>query len=163
MEVIQMLQTHWPAVRNIYLQGIATKQATFQTDSPSWEDWDQSHVDNLRYVAVLNGQIVGWAALSPVSSRCVYAGVCEVSIYVQEGNRGKGVGATLLQSLITNSERNNIWTLQSGIFPENISSIALHEKFGFRKIGLREKVGKMDGIWRDVLLMERRSKLIGQD
>jgi L-amino acid N-acyltransferase YncA len=163
MEVIQMLQTHWPAVRNIYLQGIATKQATFQTDSPSWEDWDQSHVDNLRYVAVLNGQIVGWAALSPVSSRCVYAGVCEVSIYVQEGNRGQGIGATLLQSLITNSERNNIWTLQSGIFPENISSIALHEKFGFRKIGLREKVGKMDGIWRDVLLMERRSKLIGQD
>jgi L-amino acid N-acyltransferase YncA len=163
MEVIQLLQTHWPAVRNIYLQGIATKQATFQTDSPSWEDWDQSHVDNLRYVAVLNGQIVGWAALSPVSSRCVYAGVCEVSIYVQEGNRGQGVGATLLQSLITNSERNNIWTLQSGIFPENISSIALHEKFGFRKIGLREKVGKMDGIWRDVLLMERRSKLIGQD
>jgi L-amino acid N-acyltransferase YncA len=163
MEVIQMQQIHWEAVSNIYLQGIATKQATFQTESPSWEDWDAGHLADLRYVAVLDDLVVGWAALSAVSSRCVYTGVCEVSVYVKEGQRGSGVGAMLLQSLITNSERNNIWTLQSGIFPENHSSIALHEKYGFRRIGLREKVGKMDGVWRDVLLMERRSKLIGQD
>jgi len=163
MKIIKLLPSHWEDVRTIYLHGIATKQATFQTDAPSWEDWDKGHLSELRYVAIIDGTIAGWAVLSPVSSRCVYAGVTEVSVYIHEAYRGKGVGTALLQKLITESEANNIWTLQSGIFPENLVSIALHEKLGFRKIGYREKVGKMDGIWRDTVLMERRSKITGQD
>ena len=163
MEIIELLPDHWEEVRTIYLHGIATKQATFQTDAPSWENWDKGHLSTLRYVAIIDGIIAGWAALSPVSSRCVYAGVAEVSVYIHEGYRGKGVGKALLQKLITESEASTIWTLQSGIFPENLASIALHEKLGFRTIGYREKVGKMDGVWRDTVLMERRSKITGQD
>lgn len=163
MEIIKLLPAHSDDVKTIYLHGIATKQATFQTEAPSWEEWDKGHLPELRYVAIIDGAVAGWAALSPVSSRCVYAGVTEVSVYVHEDYRGKGAGTALLQKLITESETNNIWTLQSGILPENIASIALHEKLGFRKIGYREKIGKMDGIWRDTVLMERRSKITGQD
>lgn len=163
MEIIEMLPIHWEDVSTIYLQGIATKQATFQTEAPTWEDWDKGHLSKLRYVAIIDGTIAGWAALSPVSGRCVYAGVTEVSVYIHEGYRGKGIGKALLQKLITESETGNIWTLQSGIFPENLASIALHEKLGFRKIGYREKIGKMDGIWRDTVVLERRSKITGQD
>ncbi|RLJ80198.1 GNAT family N-acetyltransferase [Pedobacter alluvionis] len=163
MEIIELLQGHWESVRTIYLHGIATKQATFQTAAPSWEEWDKGHLPSLRYVAVIEDDIAGWAALSPVSSRCVYAGVAEVSVYIHEGHRAKGVGTALLQRLISESEQDNIWTLQSGIFPENVASIALHERLGFRKIGYREKIGKMDGVWRDTVLMERRSKITGQD
>lgn len=163
MEIIELLPEHWEDIRTIYLQGIATKQATFQTEAPSWEEWDKGHLLNLRYVAIIDGAVAGWAALSPVSSRCVYAGVTEVSIYIHEAYRGKGVGRALLQKLINESEANNIWTLQSGIFPENTASIALHKKLGFRTIGYREKVGKMDGVWRDTVLMERRSKITGQN
>lgn len=158
-----MLPAHWEAVSSIYLQGIATKEATFQTEAPSWEEWDKGHLPDFRYVTVHSGQINGWAALSAVSGRCVYAGVTEVSVYIHEQYRGKGVGAALLQQLIIASEAKGIWTLQSGIFPENKASIALHEKHGFRKIGYREKIGKMDGVWRDTVLMERRSKIAGQD
>lgn len=163
MEIIEMLQIHWEDVSAIYLQGIATKQATFQTEVPTREDWDKSHLSKLRYVAIIDGTVAGWAALTPVSGRCVYAGVTEVSVYIHEAYRGKGIGKELLQKLITESEAGNIWTLQSGIFPENLASIALHEKLGFRKIGYREKIGKMDGVWRDTVLMERRSKITGQD
>ena len=156
-----MLPVHWDAVKAIYLQGIATKQATFQTEAPSWEDWDKGHLPHLRYVLFIEDVVAGWAALSPVSERCVYAGVAEVSIYIHEDFRGRGIGKLLLQKLIEESEKHGIWTLQSGIFPENLSSIALHEKLGFRKVGFREKIGKMDGVWRDTVLMERRSKTTG--
>lgn len=163
MEVVKMLPGNWEDVRLIYLQGIATRQATFQIDAPSWEDWDKSHLSNFRYVAIVNDIVAGWAALTPVSGRCVYAGVTEVSVYIHEDYRGKGVGKSLLQQLITESEKDNIWTLQAGVFPENISSIKLHEKLGFRQVGYREKIGKMDGVWRDTILLERRSKITGQD
>lgn len=158
-----MLPSHWEAVRDIYLQGIATRNATFQTEAPFWEEWDKSHLADLRLVISQDGVIAGWAALSPVSGRCVYAGVCEVSVYIHKTHRGKGVGTALLQKLIFESEEQNIWTLQAGIFPENTASIALHEKHGFRKIGYREKIGKLDGVWRDTILMERRSKITGID
>lgn len=161
--VTDMLPMNWEDVADIYLQGIATKHSTFQTEVPSWEEWNKNHSAGHRFVTLINGVVTGWAALSPVSSRCVYAGVMEVSVYVHEDYRGKGIGNALLQRLITESEEKNIWTLQSGIFPENLASIALHEKFGFRRIGYREKIGKMDGVWRDTVLMERRSKITGRD
>lgn len=163
MEIIELLASHWEDVRLIYLHGIATKHATFQTEAPTWEEWDKAHLPTLRYVAVINNAITGWAALSPVSSRCVYSGVTEVSVYIHKDFRGKRIGKALLQKLITESEANNIWMLQSGIFPENTASITLHEKLGFREIGYREKIGKMEGVWRDTVLMERRSKITGQD
>ncbi len=162
---IEKLQpVHWPDVRHIYLEGIATGQATFQTDAPLWEDWDKSHLPQLRYVALTgNGHVAGWAALSAVSSRCVYAGVAEVSIYVGEAFRGQKAGQTLLQYLIAESEEAELWTLQASIFPENEASVKLHEKLGFRIIGYRERVAKQYGIWRNVYLLERRSEIIGID
>jgi phosphinothricin acetyltransferase len=160
-KIFEMLPEHWGAVAAIYEQGIATKQATFQTVAPTWEEWDKGHLPQLRYVFLQDDVIAGWAALSPVSGRCVYAGVCEVSVYIHEDFRGQGIGKLLLQKLITESEKQGIWMLQSGIFPENLPSIALHEKLGFRKVGYREKIGKMNGIWRDTVLMERRSKTTG--
>lgn len=158
-----MLPTHWAAVKDIYLQGIATKNATFQTEAPSWKEWDEAHLANLRFVIIQDGTIAGWAVLASVSGRCVYAGVAEVSVYIHQDYRGKGIGSSLLQKLVVESEKQNIWTLQAGIFPENEGSIALHEKYGFRKIGYREKIGKLDGVWRNTVLMERRSKIIGID
>ncbi len=163
MEIIEMMPAHWEDVKLIYLQGIATKQATFQTDAPLWEEWDKSHLPGFRYVALIKNIVAGWAALTPVSGRCVYAGVTEVSVYIHENFWGQGVGKSLLQKLIIETEKENIWTLQAGIFPENLSSIALHEKLGFRQVGYREKIGKMDGVWRDTVLLERRSKITGQD
>ncbi|SKB36646.1 GNAT family N-acetyltransferase [Daejeonella lutea] len=163
MEIIEMTPDHWESVRDIYLQGIATKNATLQTGAPSWEEWDREHLSSLRFVSLIDNVVAGWAALTPVSGRCVYAGVNEVSVYVHEDYRGKGVGAQLLAQLISDSEKQNIWTLQSGIFPENKASIALHEKNGFRTVGYREKIGKMEGTWRDVVLMERRSSIAGQE
>src|SRR6478736_7280710 len=131
MQIIPMLPEHWNAVKKIYEEGIATGNATFQTAAPSWEEWNKDHLTTTRLVVVDNNKIVGWAALTPVSGRCVYAGVAEVSVYVAAGVRGKGVGKTLLQALIKASEENNLWTLQAGIFPENIASIKLHESSGF--------------------------------
>ena len=151
----------WPSVRTIYLEGIATRNATFEADAPEWEDWDKRHLKNCRLVARAEGRVVGWAALSPVSARKVYAGVAEVSIYVAESARGQGVGRTLLATLIDASENAGIWTLQGGIFPENEPSILLHKSFGFRIVGRRERIGKMDSVWRDVVLMERRSRVAG--
>ena len=159
---IDTMQPHdWPSVREIYLEGIATKNATFETKAPDWGAWDKSHLTDCRFVVRAAGKIVGWAALSPVSKRAVYAGVSEVSIYVAEAARGMGIGKILLWALIKESEKAGIWTLQGGIFPENEVSIALHKSCGFRVVGCRERIGNMDGIWRDVVLMERRSKVVG--
>jgi len=153
----------WPAIANIYNQGIDTGVATFETEVPTWKQWDASHIKSCRLAAWIDNQLIGWAALSAVSSRCVYGGVAEVSVYVDTDSNGKGIGSILLKNLINESEKEGLWTLQSGIFPQNIASIKLHEKLGFRKIGYREKVGKLHGIWYDNILMERRSKIIGID
>ena len=155
-----MLQQHWEAVKTIYEEGIATGNATFQSVAPTWKEWDESHVANSRLIAIENNEVLGWAALTAVSGRCVYAGVGEVSVYVSANARGKGVGKLLLQALIDESEKNNFWTLQAGIFPENIASKKIHETCGFRIIGKREKIGKMNHVWRDTLLLERRSKVV---
>jgi L-amino acid N-acyltransferase YncA len=161
MLIGEMLQEDWGQVRDIYLEGIATGQATFQKEAPSWEEWDRGHVTECRIVARYNGKVVGWAALSPVSSRCVYVGVAEVSVYVSQSVVGKGVGSKLLYNLILKSEEQGFWTLQSSIFPENAASIKIHLKNGFRELGRRERIGKMDGVWRDTVLLERRSDRVG--
>ena len=158
-----MQRTDWPKVSQIYAEGIATGIATFETQVSPYENWDAAHLSSCRLVALEENDVLGWAALSPVSSRCVYGGVGEVSIYVGRDARGKGVGRLLMEKLILESEREGLWTLQSGIFPENRASIILHEKMGFRYIGKRERIGKRDGIWKDNLLFERRSALVGVD
>jgi len=135
--------------------------ATFEIAAPSWDAWNRGHLPHSRLVASLDGQIAGWAALSPVSSRRVYAGVAEVSIYVAAAARDQGMGQALLTALVDSSEQNGIWTLQAGIFPENRASIALHEGCGFRLVGIRERPGQLNGVWRDVALLERRSPLVG--
>jgi len=146
LQVGPLLPAHWPAVRAIYEQGMATGQATFTTEAPSWEEWDRSHLAHSRLVAVADaGLVVGWAALSPVSSRCVYAGVAEVSIYIAAEVRGRGVGRQLLTALVTESEAHGLWTLQAGIFSENQVSVRLHEALGFRVVGRRERIGCLAG------------------
>lgn len=157
-----MTAEDWPAVKEIYRQGIATGMATFETDVPGWNQWDENHLAHSRLIAKGN-EILGWAALSPVSGRCVYGGVAEVSVYIAEKARGRGIGKKLLNTLIENSEENGIWTLQAGIFAENEASIKLHKKCGFKIVGKREKLGKLKDIWKDVLLMERRSKRVGAE
>jgi len=157
---IDALQTRdWEAVRSIYLEGIATGNATFETGAPDWQAWTRNHLSFARLVARDGLAILGWAALSPVSSRRVYAGVAEVSVYVAASARGLGVGRSLLIALIEEAEHNGIWTLQAGVFPENTASIALHKRCGFREVGRRERIGKLNGVWRDVVLLERRSAL----
>src|SRR5690348_13822618 len=145
----KMEDADWRFVKEIYEEGIATGNATFQTSAPQWEEWNNSHLAHSRVIAKDGDDILGWAALTPVSGRCVYAGVAEVSVYVSSKARGKGIGKQLLQKLIEESEANNIWTLQAGIFPENIQSLKIHEGCGFRVIGKRERIGKLNGIWRD--------------
>ncbi len=157
----KMQAADWQFVKQTYEEGIATGNATFQTSAPEWDVWNSSHLAHSRVVAKEGDNILGWAALTPVSGRCVYAGVAEVSVYVSSTARGKGLGKQLLQILIEESEANNIWTLQAGIFPENIPSIKIHEDCGFRIIGKRERIGKMNGVWRDTVLLERRSKTVG--
>lgn len=152
-----MAADDWEAVRRIYREGIATGNATFETEAPEWNRWDAAHLPHSRLVARDAAAIVGWAALSPVSPRRVYRGVAEVSVYVAESARGRGSGHMLLEALIGESERHGIWTLQAGIFPENIASLELHRKCGFRLVGRRERIGELGGVWRDVLLLERRS------
>ena len=150
----------WNEIKTIYQQGIDTNMATFQGECPAYEEWDTSHLKICRFVYVLDGAVVGWVALSPVSSRCVYAGVAELSIYVADGARGKGIGTVLINAAIEASEKNGIWTLQSGIIQDNIASVGLHEKCGFREVGYREKIAKDRlGAWRNTILMERRSGL----
>lgn len=161
MQITSMQPAHWERVKAIYEEGIATGNATFQTNAPSWEEWDKSHTQHCRLVIINNDTVVGWAALTPVSGRCVYAGVAEVSIYIATSARAQGIGSMLMQALITESEQHGFWTLQAGIFPENTASIRLHALHGFREIGFREKIGQMNGIWRNTVLMERRSKTVG--
>jgi phosphinothricin acetyltransferase len=156
-----MTPADWPFVRSIYEEGLATGHATFETVAPDWPAWDAAHRPDCRLLAHRNGAIVGWAALAPVSGRPVYAGVAEVSIYVAASARGQGVGRTLLAALIEASEAAGIWTLQASIFPENEASIALHLACGFRIVGRRERPGRHHGIWRDTLLLERRSSRVG--
>ncbi len=151
----------WGEVSRIYAEGIATGIATFETEVPSYEAWDSAHLPYCRFVSCKQGQITGWAALSPVSGRCVYGGVAEVSIYIGKQARGQGIGLRLLEHLIAESEKHGLWTLQSGIFPENRASIRLHENAGFRRLGYREKIGKRDGLWIDNVLFERRSSVTG--
>ena len=151
----------WPAVAAIYAEGIATGNGTFETAIPAYEAWDAAHLPDHRLVARADGVVVGWAALSAYSGRAVYRGVAEGAIYVAERARGQGVGAGLLTALIEGAERAGIWTLQAGIFPENTASIALHERCGYRIVGTRERLGKLGDVWRDVVLMERRSQVVG--
>lgn len=157
-----MKSSDWEQVKNIYLEGIKTGIATFQTEAPTWENWDKGHLNSCRLVARSVNNILGWVALSPTSSRDCYKGVVEVSIYVGEKYKGQGIGTALLRNLIKQSEENGIWTLHCAIIRENSASITMHKKCGFREIGIREKVAKMDnGVWHDVVLMERRSTLVG--
>lgn len=156
-----MVAADWPAVRSIYEGGIATRNATFETSAPEWDAWDAARRPDCRLVARVDGEVVGWAALSPYSSRHVYRGVGEVSVYIAASARGKGIGRALLRSLIEAAEAAGVWTLQAGIFPENDASIRLHAGEGFRVVGHRERIGQLDGEWRDVVLMERRSASVG--
>jgi L-amino acid N-acyltransferase YncA len=161
VDIKAMRSEDWPAVQRIYSEGIATGNATFETETPAWEKWDQGHLQDCRLIAVNSEEILGWAALSPVSTRRVYSGVAEVSVYVAATARGRGVGTLLLQSLVERSEGCGVWTLQAGIFPENVPSVALHKSCGFREVGLRQKLAQRNGVWRDVLLLERRSSRVG--
>lgn len=158
-----MVPTDWDDVRRIYEDGIRTDNATFDTEAPAaWDTWDAQHLAHCRLVARVDDRVVGWAALSPVSDRCAYGGVAEASVYIGESARGHGVGAKLLGALIIDSEREDIWTLQAQIFPENEASIRLFQSKGFRTVGTRERLGELHGTWRDVLLMERRSRVAGR-
>jgi len=154
----QMTPNDWDQVRSIYFEGIRTGNATFETDAPSWEKWDDGHLLFARLVMRDEEKVLGWAALSPVSKRAVYRGVVEVTVYVAENARGKGIGRSLLEALIAESEKNGIWTLQASIFPENTASIELHLKCGFREVGRRERIAMLNGVWRDTLLFERRRR-----
>jgi L-amino acid N-acyltransferase YncA len=160
-EVLTMQPGDWSQVRAIYSEGIATGNATFETATGEWTDWDAGHRRDCRLVARDGQRVLGWAALRPVSSRPVYTGVAEVSIYIAADARGRGVGKTLLKSLIDCSEHSGIWTLQAGIFIENVASLVLHKSCGFREVGLRQRLGQLAGVWRDVLLLERRSSGVG--
>lgn len=157
-----MTAADWPEVRAIYEAGIATRNATFETTAPAWEAWDGAHLPDHRLVAVTEaGEVAGWASLSATSDRCVYAGVAENSVYIHPDHRGRGVGRALLQALVAGAEAAGFWTIQTGIFPENTASVRLHEQCGFRVVGRRERIGRMDGVWRDTLFLERRSPTVG--
>lgn len=158
-----MSPADWDQVRSIYIEGIRTGQATFETEAPDWERWDASHLQECRLVARAGEAIAGWAALSPVSKRRVYRGVAELSLFIAERFRGLGYGRALLEALIDCSEQHGIWTLQAGIIAENVSSLALHRKCGFREVGRRERIGRLKEEWRDVILLERRSKIVGAE
>jgi len=163
VEISPLRSDDWPRIREIYLEGIASGNATFETAAPPWEKWNAAHLAIGRLAARIGGDVAGWIALSPVSERCVYAGVAEVSVYVAAAARGRGVGKALLGAAIVDAEAAGIWTLQSGTFPENAASIALQKACGFREVGRRERLGKTGGRWRDVILLERRSPVAGAD
>lgn len=156
-----MQEQDWPEVVDIYRQGMRTGNATLETAVPSWEEWNAAHLSACRSIASQEERVLGWAALTPVSGRCVYAGVAEVSVYVATAAQHRGIGTTLLRALIDASEHEGIWMLQSGILAENEASLALHERCGFRIVGRREHLGQLNGVWRDVLLLERRSQSVG--
>jgi L-amino acid N-acyltransferase YncA len=163
LEIAEMTPADWETVRAIYAEGIASGQATFEVDAPTWDEWDAAHHPFARLVARLVGRIVGWAALSPVSRRACYAGVAEVSVYVAADHRGQRIGRQLLLAAIAESERRGIWTLQGATFAENDASLRLQRACGFREIGRRERIGRLRGVWRDTVLMERRSPVVGVD
>lgn len=162
VEVVSLKPGHWEEVRQIYLDGIGTGHATFETSAPSWEEWDANHLKLGRFVAISaeSGEVAGWAALNRVSARAVYAGVAEVSVYVANEARQMGIGKALLNKLVEASEQNGLWTLQASVFPENIASLSLHKSCGFREVGIRERIGCLNGVWRDTILFERRSQLV---
>ncbi len=161
MEFSTIDKINYPEIAKVYQEGIDTGFATFETKAPNWESWDNAHIQHSRISCYENSTLLGWGALSPVSSRCVYGGVAEVSVYISAAARGKGIGTHILNKLIDESEKNNIWTLQSGVFRENKASIAIHEKCGFRIIGYKERIGKLHGVWKDNILLERRSEIVG--
>jgi phosphinothricin acetyltransferase len=163
LQVEKMLAGHWESVRAVYVEGLATGDATFETEAPDWPRWDASHLPCCRLVALAEGRVAGWGALGCVSAREVYAGVAEVSVYVGGGFRGAGVGRALLEALVRESESEGIWTLQASVFPENAASVALHRACGFREVGRRVRVGRLRGRWRDTILLERRSTVVGVD
>ena len=158
----EMITRDGSRVLEIYQMGLDTKNATFETVVPKWNDWDLNHLKHSRFVYLDGDKILGWIALSPVSTRKVYEGVAEVSIYVDTHFSGKGIGSKLMKKMIESSEKNGIWTLYSSIFPENMATLKLHDKFGFRVIGTRERIAMLDGIWRDTILLERRSNVTGK-
>jgi phosphinothricin acetyltransferase len=160
LKIRELRVEDWPAVREIFEQGIAGRKATFETEAPSWETWDRTQLDGHRWVAVESGQVVGWAAAHPVSLRPCYRGVVEHSVYVDDESQGRGIGSALLERLVASTEADGIWTIQTGVFPENEASLALHTKCGFRVVGTQERLGKLDGVWRDVVVLERRSEVI---
>jgi phosphinothricin acetyltransferase len=157
VEIRGLRPADWPEVARIYAAGIATGNATFETEVPGWEAWDDAHLAEHRFVAVADGAVVGWVALSRYSERACYAGVADVSVYVDPEVRGRGFGRALLGHVVAESERAGIWTLQAGIFAENSASLVLHLHCGFRLVGVRERIGQLDGVWRDVMLLERRA------
>jgi L-amino acid N-acyltransferase YncA len=161
MTTIEALRPeHWPGVARVYGEGIASRNATFETAIPTWEAWDASHLSDHRFVALRDGEVVGWAAVSPVSTRCCYAGVVENSVYVAAAARGQGIGRRLLDALIDSTEAAGIWTIEAGMFPENEQSVRLHQAVGFETVGTHKRLAKLDGVWRDVLLLERRSPVV---
>jgi L-amino acid N-acyltransferase YncA len=161
MIIRPLVKEDYPFVKDIYEKGIEGGHATFEINAPTWEAWDAKFLSHIRFVVEENSFIQGWAALSQVSPRKVYSGVCEVSIYIHQSMQGQGIGSKLLHHLILSSEEHEVWTLQAGMFPENLASIYLHKKFGFREVGYRERIGQLNGIWRNTLLFERRSKNVG--
>jgi L-amino acid N-acyltransferase YncA len=156
VEIRAMARDDWSAVEAIYAEGIATRQATFETSTPTWDEFDRGRLRDHRFVAVDDERVLGWAALSPTSSRACYAGVAEHSVYVSESARGRGIGKALMAALLASAEADGIWTIQTSVFPENAASVALHERLGFRVVGRRERIARLDGAWRDTLLLERR-------
>ena len=160
LEIRPLTADHWPAVKAIFEDGIAMGDATFETAAPGWAAWDRDHLPGHRLVAAVDGRVVGWAALAPVSERCAYAGVAEDSVYVAATATGRGVGRALLERLVAGADAAGIWTIQAGIFPENTASLALHRRCGFRTVGVRERLGKLGDRWRDVVLLERRSPVV---
>ena len=160
--IVSMTAGHWPDVARIYAAGIASGDATFETEVPDWATWDARHLADHRFVSVdAAGAVTGWVAAVAVSDRCVYAGVVEHSVYVDPAHQGQGVGRLLLEALVASTEAAGIWTIQTGIFPENVASLAVHARVGFRVVGTRERLGQLGGRWRDVVLLERRSPLVG--
>jgi L-amino acid N-acyltransferase YncA len=157
VEIREMVPEDWPDVEAIYSAGIETRNATFETSTPTWEEFDAGRLRGHRLVAVDDGRIVGWAALSPTSPRACYAGVVEHSVYVADGFRGRGIGRALMETLVAAADADGLWTIQTSVFPENGSTLALHERLGFRVVGRRERIAQLDGAWRDTLLLERRS------
>jgi len=156
VDIRRMTRDDWPAVERIFAEGIATRNATFETEPPAYDAFDAAHHTDHRLVAVEDGDVLGWVALAPISARACYAGVAESSVYVAESARGRGIGRALMEAVVASAEAGGIWTIQAGMFPENAASFALHQRLGFRFVGRFERIAQLDGVWRDTILLERR-------